>query len=116
MTEFNKPTQEKDWDARAEKQLAAIKRSTKASSDDALVRAAHKVMAAVHTLTEYQRGYEDGAVDGMQKQTQSDVTRIMNGGIRNDAIEEVAQHIEKLQGFGKDTISSFAIYIREMKK
>jgi hypothetical protein len=35
---------------------------------------------------------------------------------RNKIIEEVAQHIEKLQGFGKDTISSFAIYIREMKK
>jgi len=64
------------------------------------------VMAAVHTLTEYQRGYEDGAVDGMQKQTQSAVTRIMNGGIRNDTIEEVAQHIEKLKGFGQDTVSS----------
>ena len=35
---------------------------------------------------------------------------------RNDVIEEVAQHIEKLTGFGQDTISSFAIYIREMKK
>ena len=36
--------------------------------------------------------------------------------VRNDTIEEVAQHIEKLTGFGNDTISSFAIYIREMKK
>ena len=36
--------------------------------------------------------------------------------IRNLIIEEVAQHIEKLTGFGQDTISSFAIYIREMKK
>lgn len=35
---------------------------------------------------------------------------------RNETIEEVAQHIEKLAGFGQDTISSFAIYIREMKK
>ena len=35
---------------------------------------------------------------------------------RNKVIEEVAQHIEKLTGFGQDTISSFAIYIREMKK
>jgi len=84
MTEFNKPTQEKDWDARAEKQLAAIKRSTKATTEDAVVRDAHKVMAEFEA--------------------------------RNAAIEEVAQHIEKLQGFGKDTISSFAIYIREMKK
>ena len=35
---------------------------------------------------------------------------------RNRIIEEVAQHIEKLTGFGQDTISSFAIYIRGMKK
>jgi hypothetical protein len=35
---------------------------------------------------------------------------------RNDTIEEVAQHIEKMRVFGNDTISSFAIYIREMKK
>ena len=60
--------------------------------------------------------YERGVIDGMQKQLQSDVTRIMEGGTRNATIEEVAQHIEKLKGFGQDTISSFAIYIREMKK
>jgi len=35
---------------------------------------------------------------------------------RNQVIEEVAQHIEKLTGFGNDTISSFAIYIRGMKR
>jgi len=35
---------------------------------------------------------------------------------RAQVIEEVAQHIEKMTGFGQDTISSFAIYIREMKK
>ena len=35
---------------------------------------------------------------------------------RNETIEEVARHIEKLTGFGQDTISSFAIYIRGMKK
>jgi hypothetical protein len=35
---------------------------------------------------------------------------------RNKVIEEVAQHIEKIKVFGNDTISSFAIYIREMKK
>ena len=38
------------------------------------------------------------------------------GASRNDTIEEVAQHIEKLTGFGQDTVSSLAIYIREMKK
>lgn len=35
---------------------------------------------------------------------------------RNQVIEEVAQHVEKLTGFGKDTVSGLAIYIREMKK
>ena len=34
---------------------------------------------------------------------------------RNKVIEEIAQHIEKMQGFGQDTVSSFAIYIRGMK-
>lgn len=36
--------------------------------------------------------------------------------LRNGVIEEVAQRIEKMQEFGQDTISSFAIWIREMKK
>ena len=36
--------------------------------------------------------------------------------LRNGVIEEVAQHIEKLKGFGQDTVSSLAIYIREMKR
>ena len=36
--------------------------------------------------------------------------------LRNDILEQVAQDIEKLKGFGQDTISSFAIYIRRMKK
>ena len=36
--------------------------------------------------------------------------------LRNDVIEEVAQHIEKLKSFGQDTIDSLAIYIRGLKK
>lgn len=36
--------------------------------------------------------------------------------VRDEVIEEVAQHVEKLKGFGQDTVSSLAIYIREMKK
>lgn len=35
---------------------------------------------------------------------------------RNHIIEEVAQAIERMESFGKDTISSFAIYIRSMKE
>ena len=36
--------------------------------------------------------------------------------LRNNVIEEVANSIERMRGFGQDTISSFAIYIRGMKK
>lgn len=36
--------------------------------------------------------------------------------LRNGVIEEVAVTIERMKGFGQDTISSFAIFIRGMKK
>lgn len=36
--------------------------------------------------------------------------------LRNNVIEEVAQHIEKLTGFGNDTVDGLTIYIRELKK
>ena len=35
---------------------------------------------------------------------------------RNDTLEEVAQAIERMHCFGHDTVASFAIYIREMKR
>lgn len=34
---------------------------------------------------------------------------------RSQVIEEVAQAILKMEGFGKDTLHSFAIYIRNLK-
>jgi hypothetical protein len=34
---------------------------------------------------------------------------------RNQVIEEVAKEVEKMQGFGKDTIDGLTIYIRNMK-
>lgn len=34
---------------------------------------------------------------------------------RNEVLEEVAREIEKMTAFGPDTISSFAVYIRNMK-
>ena len=36
--------------------------------------------------------------------------------LRNDILEQVVLEIEKMQGFGKDTLGSFGIYIRGMKK
>jgi hypothetical protein len=86
------------------------------------------VRTAVHTLTEYQRGYEDGFIGGVQKQTESAVTRIMSGAIRNDTINEVLQLIKELRpaimplegmGRGKATQEWFDILakqIEEMKK
>ena len=35
---------------------------------------------------------------------------------RNQVLEEVAKEIEKMEVFGKDTISSFTIVIRSMKR
>ena len=35
---------------------------------------------------------------------------------RNQVLEEVAKEIEKMDVFGKDTISSFTIVIRSMKR
>ena len=36
--------------------------------------------------------------------------------LRNGVIEEVAMAIERMRGFSSDTISSFATYVRWMKK
>jgi hypothetical protein len=36
--------------------------------------------------------------------------------MRNRTIEEVAKEIEKMKAFGQDTISSFAVHIRSMKR
>ena len=34
---------------------------------------------------------------------------------RSQVIEEIAQHVEKMTVFGKDTVDSFAIHIRSLK-
>ena len=44
------------------------------------------------------------------------LARIEAGNMRNDVIEEVAKEIEKFTAFGQDTVQSFAVYIRGMKK
>ena len=36
--------------------------------------------------------------------------------LRNDIIEEVAIEIEKMKVFGNDTLSSFGVHIRGMKR
>ena len=49
------------------------------------------------------------------KVKQESVKRSLNP-YRNQVIEEVARKIETMQGFGQDTIASFAIFIRGMKE
>lgn len=36
--------------------------------------------------------------------------------IRNDALEEIAQEFEMMQAFDRDSVGSFAEYVRGMKK
>ena len=36
--------------------------------------------------------------------------------LRNDILEQVVLEIQKMKGFGKDTLDSFGIFIRGMKK
>ena len=36
--------------------------------------------------------------------------------IRNDTIDEVAKEVQKMTVFGRDTIDSFTVYIRSMKR
>jgi len=70
-------------------------------------------------MTESRFDPEDEAFNEIERQAQQrkeSVKAQMSGGIRNDTIEEVARHIEKMTGFGQDTISSLAIYIRGLKK
>lgn len=55
-------------------------------------------------------------MSNFNKPTQPKTQQEFYDELRNKVIEEVAQHIEKLTGFGQDTVGSFAIYIREMKK
>jgi hypothetical protein len=35
--------------------------------------------------------------------------------VRNAVLEEVAREIEKMTVFGKDTVDSFVVFIRDMK-
>ena len=62
---------------------------------------------------------EDEAFNEMEKQSmwrkRAVQAAISKNPYRNQVIEEVAKEVEKMQGFGKDTIDSLTIYIRNMK-
>ena len=51
----------------------------------------------------------------IQAMTQDRSTLLAINPYRDHVIEEVAQAILKMEGFGQDTLNSFAIYIRRLK-
>ena len=60
---------------------------------------------------------EDEAFNEMEQQSKwrKESVRVALNPYRDQVIEEIAQHIEKMTVFGKDTVDSFAIYIRSLK-
>jgi hypothetical protein len=62
---------------------------------------------------------EDEAFNEIEKQSlwrkRAVQAAISKNSYRNQVIEEVALEVEKLTGFGKDTIDGLTIYIRNMK-
>lgn len=62
---------------------------------------------------------EDSAFNEMEKRSlwrkRAVQAAISTNPYRNQVIEEVALEVEKLQGFGKDTVDSLSVYIRHLK-
>jgi hypothetical protein len=54
--------------------------------------------------------------DDIQEYINNNFAQTFKQVVRNETLEEVAREIEKMTAFGKDTIDSFAIYIRNMKR
>lgn len=54
---------------------------------------------------------------GLQGSRKHQIMRFAENSERNAVIEEVAQELNKFAGpFGRDTVQSFAAYVRGMKK
>ena len=54
---------------------------------------------------------------GLQGSRKHQIMRYAENNARNDVIEEVAKELDKFAGaFGRDTVQSFAAYVRGMKK
>ena len=54
---------------------------------------------------------------GLQGSRKHQIIRFAENNARNEVIEEVAQELDKFAGpFGRDTVQSFAAFVRGMKK
>ena len=72
-------------------------------------------------MTEEDEAFEDLAKRqgdwGLQGSRKHQILHYVENKERNDVIEEVAREIDKFTGaFGRDTVQSFAAFVRGMKK
>jgi hypothetical protein len=72
-------------------------------------------------MTEEDEAFEDLAKRqgdwGMQGSRKHQIMRFAENAERNAVIEEIAQELDKFSGpFGRDTVQSFATFVRGMKK
>ena len=54
--------------------------------------------------------------DDIQEYVSNNFAQTFKQVVRNKTLEEVAREIEKMKAFEKDTMASFAAFIRGMKK
>ena len=54
--------------------------------------------------------------DDIQEYVSNNFAQTFKQVVRNETLEEVAREIEKMKAFEKDTMASFAAYVRGMKQ
>ena len=54
--------------------------------------------------------------DDIQEYVSNNFAQTFKQVVRNETLEEVARDIEKMTVFGRDTLDSFTVYIRSMKR
>lgn len=54
--------------------------------------------------------------DDIQEYVSNNFAQTFKQVVRNETLEEVAREIEKMKAFEKDTMASFAAFIRGMKR
>ena len=54
--------------------------------------------------------------DDIQEYVSNNFAQTFKQVVRNETLEEVAREIEKMKAFEKDTMASFAAFVRGMKK
>ena len=54
--------------------------------------------------------------DDIQEYVSNNFAQTFKQVVRNETLEEVAREIEKMTVFGRDTLDSFTVFIRSMKR